>query len=255
NWKLMLHANLEAYHFHALHSPALAYADDLVQQIDFYPGGHSRFITPTGLPSSRLPARDTIFPEQGYLLAEAGIDPAGFAGRPETVRDALIAAKRRQGNLFGLDYSPFSDSQAVDDWSISIFPNMSLNAHPEGVLFMRYLPHPDDPARSDFAVTILMPQLKAGAGPPGYMGLDPGADIAPQTRPPRVRVPDHAPGLGCALDADCEMVPAQQRGMTSPGFDRVRLSEMEARISHAAAELDRWMNSAPAAATENSPYG
>ena len=57
NWKLMAHANLEAYHFHALHTPALAYADDLIQQIDFYAGGHSRFITATGIPSSRLQER------------------------------------------------------------------------------------------------------------------------------------------------------------------------------------------------------
>jgi phenylpropionate dioxygenase-like ring-hydroxylating dioxygenase large terminal subunit len=245
NWKLMLHANLEAYHFHALHSPALAYADDLVQQIDFYPGGHSRFITATGIPSSRLPRRDTIFDEQGQLLAEAGIDPAGFMGGPYAVRGALIAAKRDPANPFGLDYSPYSDSQAVDDWSISIFPNMSLNAHPEGVLFMRYLPHPDDPSRSDFHVTILMPRLKPGAAPPGYMGLEPDADIAPAVRPPRLRRPGSAPGLGWALDSDCEMVPAQQRGMASPGMGPVRLSELEGRIVHAAAELDRWMKGTP----------
>ena len=241
NWKLMHHANLEAYHFHALHAPALAYADDLVQQIDFYPGGHSRFITPTGLPSSRLPVRSAILPEQGALLAEAGVDPASFTGGPYAVREALIAARRRPDNPFGLDYARCSDSQTVDDWSISIFPNMSLNAHPEGVLFMRYLPHEEDPCRSEFHVTILMPKLKPGASAPGYMGLEPEDDLAPAVRPPRLRRPDTAPGLGWALDADCMMVPAQQRGMTSPGFDKVRLSELEARIAHSAAELERRM--------------
>jgi phenylpropionate dioxygenase-like ring-hydroxylating dioxygenase large terminal subunit len=242
NWKLMLHANLEAYHFHALHSPALAYADDLVQQIDFYLGGHSRFITPTGIPSSRLPPRATIFPEQAELLAEAGVDPAMVKGGPAAVRAALIAAKRRPDNPFGLDYARFSDSQAVDDWSISIFPNMSLNLHPEGVLFMRYLPHPHEAGRSDFHVTILMPKLAPGAGPPAYMGLEQSADIWPAARPPRLRRPDSAPDLGWALDADCTMVPAQQRGMRSPGLGSVRLSELEARIAHASAELARRMS-------------
>lgn len=241
NWKLMHHANLEAYHFHALHAPALAYADDLVQQIDFYPSGHSRFITPTGLPSSRLPARSTILPEQAFLLNEAGIDPAGFTGGPYAVRDALVAARRQPDNVFGLDYSRCSDSQTVDDWSISIFPNMSLNAHPEGVLFMRYLPHPQDPARSEFHVAILMPHLKPGASAPGYMGLGPEDELAPATRPPRQRRTDTAPGLGWALDADCMMVPAQQKGMGSPGLGTVRLSELEARIAHSAAELERRM--------------
>jgi hypothetical protein len=41
------------------------------------------------------------------------------------------------------------------------------------------------------------------------------------------------------------MVPAQQRGMASPGMGPVRLSELEGRIVHAAAELDRWMKGTP----------
>jgi phenylpropionate dioxygenase-like ring-hydroxylating dioxygenase large terminal subunit len=241
NWKLMLHANLEAYHFHALHAAALPYADDLVQQIDYFPGGHSRFITPTGRPSSRLPERQSVSAEQANLLIEAGLDPTDFEGGPYDVRDALIAAKRRPDNRFGLDYARCSDSQAVDDWSISIFPNMSLNAHPEGVLFMRYLPHPEDPARSSFYTTILMPRLAPGAGPPSYMGLEEGADLAPTRRPPRLTRTDAEPGLGWALDADCRMVPAQQQGMASPGLGCIRLSELESRIAHASAELCRWL--------------
>jgi hypothetical protein len=37
------------------------------------------------------------------------------------------------------------------------------------------------------------------------------------------------------------MVPAQQKGMASPGLGTVRLSELEARIAHSAAELERRM--------------
>lgn len=238
NWKLMLHANLEAYHFHALHSPALAYADDLVQQIDFYPGGHSRFITRTGIPSSRLPERHTPSPEQAFLLAEVGLDAASFTGGPYDVRDAIRDAKRHPDNSFGLDYTRFSDGQLTDDWSIAVFPNMSLNAHPEGVLFMRYLPHPTDIGRSAFHVVILMPRLKPGARPPGYMGLPDDADFSPATRPSRERRPDTDPQLGWALDADCAIVPAVQRGVESAAFEALRISELEARISHFTAEYE-----------------
>jgi phenylpropionate dioxygenase-like ring-hydroxylating dioxygenase large terminal subunit len=236
NWKLVLHANLEAYHFHALHPEALPFADDLIQQIDFYPGGHSRFITPTGIPSSRLPPREKLSDEQKWLLAEVGINGERFTGGSRAVRRALQDAKRQTDNIFGLDYSRYSDNQLTDDWSIAIFPNMSLNAHPEGVLFMRYLPDPRDPARCRFHVMVLAPPLAPGARPPGYMGVEEDADLSGARRAERRYADASEPGLGWALDADCRIVAQVQRGMESSGFSSLRLGELEQRIQHFQAE-------------------
>jgi phenylpropionate dioxygenase-like ring-hydroxylating dioxygenase large terminal subunit len=232
NWKLSVHINQEAYHFHRVHREALPYADDLRQQIDFFPGGHNRFMTATGIPSPRLGPATVVSAEQQHLLREAGIDPASFAGGPDGVRRALQEAKRRPDNPFGLDYSRFSDNQLTDDWSYSIFPNMSLNAHPEGVLFMRYLPHRSDPERSEFHVMILVPRLPRGVRPPGYMGVDEAADCSGRTRASRERRSMAAPGLGWALDQDCAVLRALQSGVRSAAAGSLRLSEHEARIRH-----------------------
>jgi phenylpropionate dioxygenase-like ring-hydroxylating dioxygenase large terminal subunit len=241
NWKLIVHINQEAYHFHRVHAEALPYADDFTQQIDFYPYGHNRFMTATGIPSPRLKALTSVSAEQKYLLREVGIDPDTFAGGPTDVRSALQQAKRRPDNVFGLDYSRYSDAQLTDDWSYSIFPNMSLNTHPEGVLFMRYLPDPRDPERSLFHVMILTPKMKPGARPPGYMGVEDHVDISGATRPARQHRTMSDAGLGWALDQDLAVLRELQRGVRSTGLSELRLAEHEARIQHFWAEYERYV--------------
>jgi phenylpropionate dioxygenase-like ring-hydroxylating dioxygenase large terminal subunit len=230
NWKVVLHANMEAYHFQAVHPEALPYADDLLQQVDFYPNGHSRFITPTGQPSARLKAHAGLSDEQKFLLAELGVDPTGIA--PDGVRAALQAAKRRADNPFGLDYSRYSDGQLTDDWSISLFPNMTLNAHPEGVLFMRYLPDAKDPERSLFHVMVLAPKLKPGSRPPGYMGVEDDADLSGARRAARLHRTMENPQLGWALDQDVAILRTMGAGVRSKGLRRLRFGELEQRIQH-----------------------
>lgn len=247
NWKLVVHINQEAYHFHRVHREALPYADDFRQQIDFWPRGHNRFMTATGVPSPRLLATERISEEQKFLLREAGLDPDAFDGGPQDVRRALQLAKRRSDNVFGLDYSRYSDNQLTDDWSYSIFPNMSLNVHPEGVLFMRYLPHPTDPERSTFHVQILVPKMRPGARPPAYMGVEDSVDVSGATRPARRRATMDDAGLGWALDQDCAVLRELQRGVRSAGLGATRLSEQESRIQQFWAEYSRYVPLAAAA--------
>jgi phenylpropionate dioxygenase-like ring-hydroxylating dioxygenase large terminal subunit len=242
NWKTVKHANLEAYHFPRLHPLALPIAEDLRQQVDFYPGGHNRFITTNGNPSSRLKGRTALDEGQKYLLAEVGIDPDAFEGGPYGVRRAIQLAKRRRDNAFGLDYSGFSDNQLTDDWSFSVFPNLSLNAHPEGVLLMRYLPDRSDPNRSRFHVMVLAPRMKPGARPPGYMGVGPDEDVSGATRPSRRYTAGNDPQLGWALDDDVFAVQHVQSGMRSSGFRHLRLGELEQRIQHFASEYRRYLD-------------
>jgi phenylpropionate dioxygenase-like ring-hydroxylating dioxygenase large terminal subunit len=241
NWKLIVHINQEAYHFHRVHPEALPYADDVHQQIDFFPNGHNRFMTATGVPSPRLKALAGVSDEQKFLLREVGIDPDTFTGGAHDVRRALQQAKRRPNNVFGLDYSRYSDNQLTDDWSYSIFPNMSLNTHPEGVLFMRYLPHPQDPAKSVFHVMILVPLMRAGARPPGYMGVDEHADVSGASRAVRQQRNMNDAALGWALDQDLAVLRELQRGVQSSGLGVARLSEQEARIQQFWAEYGRYL--------------
>lgn len=236
NWKLVKHANLEAYHFPLLHPLALPLAEDLRQQVDFYRNGHNRFITTNGNPSSRLARRTELDGGQRFMLQEVGIDPDRFTDGPYKVRRAIQLAKRAHDNPFGIDYKRFSDNQLTDDWSFSLFPNTSLNVHPEGALLMRYLPDSIDPARSRLHVMVLCPRMKPGARPPSYMGVPADADVSGKTRPARRQTSGNAPGLGWALDDDVFAVEEVQKGVRSGGFSELRLSQLEQRIQHFCAQ-------------------
>lgn len=240
NWKVGLEAFLEAYHLHMTHPQAMPATEDYLGQFDLFGNGHMRHVTAIGIPSIRLKDQVTLTPLLRFLLADAGIDPASFAGTAADVRQAIRDAKRNPDNRFGLDYSEFTDSQITDDWNYFVFPNMTFNAHPEGVLIMRFLPHPTDPEKFVYHVLVIMPKLKDGAKAPFYMGVEDGDDISGATRPDRLRTSKETPRLGEVLEQDISNIEAVQRGLRSSGFPGgMRYAEHEMRIQVFHAELDR----------------
>jgi phenylpropionate dioxygenase-like ring-hydroxylating dioxygenase large terminal subunit len=240
NWKVAAEAFLEPYHVHITHPALLPAVDEVHNQYDFYANGHARLITPLGIPSPRERDRETINPGLAYMLHEAGIDPDGFTGNANDVRAAIARAKRQEDNVFGLDYSAFTDAQLTDDWNPSIFPNMALNAFPEAVQVMRFLPHPSDPAKSFFHVWILVPSTKPGVRPPANFGVEPEVDVTGAVRPKRAYTEQDNAGVGDVLQQDIDNMAAVQRGLASAGMaSGLRLSEQEQRIQQFHAEIDR----------------
>jgi phenylpropionate dioxygenase-like ring-hydroxylating dioxygenase large terminal subunit len=240
NWKVAAEAFLEPYHVHITHPALLPAVDEVQNQYDFYRNGHARLITPLGIPSPRERDRNTVNPGLAYMLREAGIDPDSFTGSAADVRGAIAKAKRRDDNVFGLDYSAFTDAQLTDDWNPSIFPNMALNAFPEAVQVMRFLPHASDPAKCIFHVWILVPTTKPGIRPPINFGVEDDVDVTGKIRPKRVYTHQDKAGVGDVLQQDIDNMAAVQRGLTSAGMaNGTRLSEQEQRIQQFHAEIDR----------------
>jgi phenylpropionate dioxygenase-like ring-hydroxylating dioxygenase large terminal subunit len=242
NWKIGLEAFIEAYHVQGTHPQALPLLDDVYEQCDVYPNGHARLATPLGVPSPRLANehKTELSNELAFLLQEAGVDPATYRGNPVNVRDAIVRAKRAADNRFGLDYSGFTDSQIIDDWNYFIYPNMTLNTHPEGVSVMRFLPHATDPEKFYYHVHIIMPKLKAGARPPFYMGVGPEDDISGATRPTREWTSMQNPNMGQVFEQDITNMRGTQLGLHSAGFPGgMRFAERELRVQVFHAETDR----------------
>ncbi|MFO0690394.1 MAG: aromatic ring-hydroxylating dioxygenase subunit alpha [Myxococcota bacterium] len=239
NWKVASEAFLEPYHTHATHPQIVDTIDELHNQYDYYRGGHSRVISPLNVPSPRLADRAALTPSMKQILAVAGVDPERFEGTALDVRDALRAAKRRADNPFGIDYRRFSDDQLVDNWNPSIFPNFAMNALPESVQVMRFLPDATDPGRSTFHVWTLVRATRPGIRPTPFFGVEADADLSGATRPPRRRTTEAAPELGFVLEQDVANMALIQRGLASAGCDGIRLSAQEGRIQQLHAEIDR----------------
>lgn len=244
NWKVACEAFLEPYHTHATHPQIIDTIDEVHNQYDFYPHGHSRVISPLGIPSPRIRDRSQLSAGLRETLLAAGIDPAGFEGTATDVREALRRAKRRPDNPFGIDYTRFSDGQVVDNWNPSIFPNLALNMLPEAVQVMRFLPHPTSPAKSTFHVWTLMAQTRPGVRPTPFFGVEPDADLSGATRPPRRRTTQERPEVGDVLEQDISNMSRVQQGLVSASCEALRLSEQEQRIQQLHAEIDRRIASA-----------
>ncbi|WP_123366612.1 aromatic ring-hydroxylating dioxygenase subunit alpha [Pseudomonas brassicacearum] len=242
NWKVGLEAFLESYHLHATHPQAMPVTEDYLGQFDIYKNGHARHVTAVAIPSVRLKDQTTVSPLLQYLMMDSGVDPTSYSGTAADVRAAICDAKRSPDNRFGLDYSRFTDSQITDDWNYFLFPNMTFNSHPEGILIMRFLPHPTDPGLFHYHVLVIMPKLKESAKAPFYMGVEEGDDISGATRPDRIRSSKEFPQLGEVLEQDIGNIEAVQQGLQSKGFaEGMRYGEQELRIQVFHAELDRYL--------------
>jgi phenylpropionate dioxygenase-like ring-hydroxylating dioxygenase large terminal subunit len=243
NWKILYSVFNENYHAHATHPQIKPYVDDYFIQYDFYRHGHNRNLFPVAAVSPRWPDGRFINMGLAYMMQEAGVKTSGFKGDARHVRRAIQAAKRQPGNPYGLDFSGFTDNQLTDDWNPSIFPNVTMNMHPEGVLIQRFRPHPTDTERGYHDVIILSAKLAEGRRPPAYMGVEDDVDVSGNVRPARRRTTHENPQGGEVLEQDIANMVTLQRGLHSRGLNgMIVFSEQERRIQHFLAELDAYLN-------------
>jgi phenylpropionate dioxygenase-like ring-hydroxylating dioxygenase large terminal subunit len=242
NWKTVVDAFIESYHVHAVHPEILPFYDDYHQQWDLYEHGMSRMLMKFAAVSPRHSDQDSVNAVLAAMLQEVGIDPAAFGKPAAAVREAIQHAKLALPDRLGKTAADYSANQMTDDWAYFAFPNVTFNIHPEGALMQRFRPHPSDPEKMIYDVTVLIhpihdPAIKI----PGYMGVDEGADLTGAIRPERRYLTHGDGGVGPVLEQDGVMIPIVQKGMRSRGFKGARLSEQEQRVRHFHAEIDRYL--------------
>ena len=242
NWKTALDAFMEGYHIHRRHPEGLGWIEDYHLQHDFFDNGHSRMILPVPVKSKRLKDQHALNDELRAMLSEVGLSPESYEGKAGLIRHALQQRKREWAKEVGLDFSGYSDSQLTDDWNYFVFPNMTFNAHAEGVLVMRFFPNESDPEKCYYHVSVLAHRVDdPNYRMPRYMGA-PDIDLSGEVpRPPRIKLKHGEASLSQVLDQDAEFVPRVQKGMKSRGFKGQRLSHQEMRMQAFYEEYDRYM--------------
>ena len=243
NWKISLDAFMEGYHAHARHPELVRMIDDYNFDYEVFGNGHSMMTIPMWTKSPRIPERSGLTDELRLSIQSAGMDPSEFENRQADVRPAAIEARRKWTERFGISIEGMTDDQVADDGNYNIFPNITLNAHPEGVLVMRFLPHPTDPEQCTYDVWVI---AKPGSDPeyemPFYMAVPPGTDLTGEgPRPERNYVEHGDEGLGLVLNQDGDSLPMVQAGVKSRGFRGVRLSDQEVRLRYMYEEYDRYL--------------
>ena len=244
NWKTGIDAFYETYHLHAVHPETQGVMADIDVQYDCYPNGMSRMIVPIGRPSPRVADQDSVNEGLAGMLADVGIDPAGFDGKAGDVPQALRDKKRENAKTVGLDYAPLTDTQLTDSFATGIFPNVQLGMHPEGAFLMKFMPHPDDPQRFTYdTITLVRYVDDPNFAVPGWMGLPEGTDCTGNIRPD-VEYKDigEPPDLGLVLDQDSELLPVVQKGIRSRAFKGPLWGEQEQRLRHFHNEVDRYVD-------------
>lgn len=241
NWKTMFSTFNETYHAHATHPQAKPFLDEHFVQYDFYPNGHNRNLFPLGVVSERWPDRHFVNMGLAAMLMEAGVKLSKYKGDASGVRRAIQRAKR-ENKPFGIDYEGFTDNQLTDDWNPSLFPNVTFNMHPEGILVMRFRPHPTDPEIGYWDNIVLTRRLLDGQRPPAYMGVEDDKDVSGETRPPREHSDAKNPPSSELLIQDLDNMVTLHRGMKSKGLNgKIVFSEQERRIQQFLAELDLYL--------------
>lgn len=241
NWKVALDAFLESYHVHSIHSEILPFYDDYYQQWDLLENGMSRMLMEFAAVSPRLDDQDSLNDGLKMMLEDAGMDPASFEGSARDVRKAIQRHKVPAYQAQGKWDDGLVENQATDDWAYFIFPNVTLNIHPEGFLFQRFRPDPKDPEGFIYDIQVILRPVET-ARPPVYMGVEDGTDCSGKTRPERRHIRHGEPGLGFVLEQDSMLVPVVQQGLRSRAFKGMRFSEQEQRLRHFHAELDRYLS-------------
>jgi phenylpropionate dioxygenase-like ring-hydroxylating dioxygenase large terminal subunit len=241
NWKTLLDAFSENYHVHMAHPAASYLVDEREVQMDFYPNGQARRITPIGVHNSRRGPPGPINDAQRFMLSTVGLDPEKYQGDSNSVRRAMQLAKRAMKGRAAEVYGPLSDGQLTDDWAMNLFPNMHWSTHAEGMLMLQYLPHATYPERCQLRIMVL-----GHRGMPFDSYMPAANDRIELERPPRIHIRHSDPNIesviGLLLWEDVRLTNEVQKGLRSRGFGAMRLSEHEQVIRHQHAQLKRYLD-------------
>lgn len=239
NWKLTMEAFMEAYHVLDTHPQVAPSNADANSQYDFYGEHVDRFISCLGVISPHLEGK---FTEQEILDQFTIGDSSVLSDDRPKVGDGT--ARQAMADMFrgmfesatNSDLSGVSDSEILDCFSYTVFPNTFLFPGISLPMVYRFRPDPRDHRRCIYEVMFLRPAPKDGPRP------DPAEPVILQDHQSFCEAEGMDPGFGNILDQDTGNLLAQQEGLETTVKSGITLGNyQEIRIRHFNRAIDRYV--------------
>lgn len=243
NWKLNIEAFMEAYHVPDTHPQVCPANADLNSQYDYYDEHVNRFITPLGVMSPVYYGKIT---EQD-VLDQCTVGDSSFVSEKPKVPEGGYARQIMADMFRGMfekgtntDLSHVSDSEILDCYSYTVFPNMFVFPGISLPMVYRFRPNPRDHRESLYEVMFLRPLPTDGTIP------DPAEPVHLNHEQGFGEAEGMDAGFGAILDQDTENLILQQEGLEASAKHGLTLANyQEIRIRHFARAYDKYMAMEP----------
>lgn len=240
NWKLAIEAFLEAYHVIQTHPQVAVSNGDANSQYDVYGEHVNRFISTLGVLSPHLYGKHT---EQD-ILDQFTLGDSGALGKVERSLGEGGKARGVMAEMFrGMfekatrtDLSKVSDSELLDCFSYTIFPNCFLFPGISLPMVYRFRPDARDHRLCLYEVLFLRPVPVNGQRP------EPAEPIHLADTQSFTEAEGMDPGFGAILDQDTDNLFLQQEGLAASAKRGLTLGNyQEIRVRHFEQAVDKYL--------------
>ncbi|MBW8754113.1 MAG: aromatic ring-hydroxylating dioxygenase subunit alpha [Sphingomonadales bacterium] len=244
NWKLTMEAFMEAYHVGDTHPQVAPANGDVNSQYDVYGMHVDRFISTLGVVSPKLYGK---YSEQDIVENFTLGDSSSLGGSKPQLQEGERARQVMADMFRGMfesatntDLSHVSDTELLDTYSYTFFPNLFLFPGISLPMIYRFRPDARDHRRTIYEVMFMRPRPKDGS--------------VPETAEVEI-LEDHQsfaeakgmdPGFGVILDQDTDNLYAQQEGLEASAKPGITLGDyQEIRVRNFERAVDTYMAMAP----------
>jgi hypothetical protein len=240
NWKLAIEAFLEAYHVIITHPQVAISNADANSQYDTYGEHVNRFISLLGVLSPHLYGKHTeedIL--QQFTLGDSGAlgssqRSLGEGGKARQVMADMFRGMFEKATNTNLD--GISDSELLDCFSYTMFPNLFLFPGISLPMVYRFRPDPRDHRKCLYEVMFLRPVPLDGKRP------EPAEPIHLDDSQSFTEAEGMDPGFGAILDQDTDNLFLQQEGIEASAKRGLTLGNyQEIRVRHFEKAVEKYM--------------
>ncbi len=243
NWKLTMEAFMEAYHVGDTHPQVAPANGDVNSQYDVYGDHVDRFISTLGVVSPKL--RDK-YSEADIIENFTLGDSSALGGHKPQLKEGE-RARQVMADMFrqmfetatDTDLSHISDTELLDTYSYTFFPNLFLFPGISLPMIYRFRPDARDHRRTIYEVMFMRPKPRNGTFETAEVQI----------------LEDHQsfaeamgmdPGFGKILDQDTDNLYAQQEGLEASAKLGLTLADyQEIRVRHFEQTVDKYMAMPP----------